>query len=104
MTRDFGLRSSWLQERKVKSAGQCGSVSKDLLHTERLELLEPNGVRTLAKRALGKKCLRLRWKKIDNFLCPAVGSEDIFAVLFGHQSGEDTFWLDSSSVDQVPYS
>ncbi|KAG2608297.1 probable aminodeoxychorismate synthase, chloroplastic isoform X2 [Panicum virgatum] len=100
MTRDFGLRSSWLQERKVKSAGQCGSVSKDLLHTERLELLEPNMVRTLAKRALGKKCLRLLWKKIDNFLCPAVGSEDIFAVLFGHQSGEDTFWLDSSSVDQ----
>ncbi|PAN22540.1 hypothetical protein PAHAL_4G026100 [Panicum hallii] len=100
ITRDFGLRSSWLQERKVKSAGQCGSVSKDLLHTERLELLEPNGARMLAKRALGKKCLRLRWKKIDNFLCPAVGSEDIFAVLFGHQSSEDTFWLDSSSVDQ----
>ncbi|RLM54751.1 putative aminodeoxychorismate synthase, chloroplastic [Panicum miliaceum] len=111
MTRDFGFRSSWLQERKVhsigkleksqvKSAGQCGSVSKDLLHTERLELLEPNGARMLANRALGKKCLRLRWKKIDNFLCPAVGSEDIFAVLFGHQSSEDTFWLDSSSVDQ----
>ncbi|PUZ59256.1 hypothetical protein GQ55_4G026300 [Panicum hallii var. hallii] len=100
ITRDFGLHSSWLQERKVKSAGHCGSVSKDLLHTERLELLEPNGARMLAKRALGKKCLRLRWKKIDNFLCPAVGSEDIFAVLFGHQSSEDTFWLDSSSVDQ----
>ncbi|CAN6220213.1 unnamed protein product [Urochloa humidicola] len=111
MTRDFGLRSSWLQERKVhsigklercqdNSAGQCGSVSRDLLHTERLELWEPNGACMLAKRAIGKKCLRLRWKKVDNFLCSAVGSEDIFAVLFGHQSGEDTFWLDSSSVDK----
>ncbi|CAN6215754.1 unnamed protein product [Urochloa humidicola] len=111
MTRDFGLRSSWLQERKVhsidipvvlqaNSAGQCGSVSRDLLHTERLELWEPNGACMLAKRAIGKKCLRLRWKKVDSFLCSAVGSEDIFVVLFGHESGEDTFWLDSSSVDK----
>jgi para-aminobenzoate synthetase len=45
----------------------------------------------------------LRWKKIDNFLSrTGVGSEDIFSVLFGHQNAEDTFWLDSSSVDQVP--
>ncbi|OEL24674.1 putative aminodeoxychorismate synthase, chloroplastic [Dichanthelium oligosanthes] len=99
MTRDFGLRSSWLQERKVNSAGQCGSVPQDLLHTERPELW-PNGAHMLAKHGIGKKCLRLRWKKFDNFLCPTVGSEDIFVVLFGHQSGEDTFWLDSSSVDQ----
>lgn len=55
----------------------------------------------LGKRGIGKKCLRLQWKKIENFVCHTVGSEDIFAVLFGHQSGEDTFWLDSSSVDQV---
>ncbi|KAJ1260707.1 hypothetical protein BS78_10G253000 [Paspalum vaginatum] len=111
MTRDFGLRSSWLQERKVhsidipvvlqvNSAGLCDSAPKDLLHTERLELWEPVRARVLAEQGIGKKCLRLRWKKIDNFLCPAVGSEDIFAVLFGHHSGEDTFWLDSSSVDQ----
>nr|CAB3468915.1 unnamed protein product [Digitaria exilis] len=111
MTRDFGLCSSWLQERKVHSIGkleksqvnsaaQFGSVSQDLSHAERLELWEPNGAHILAKRAIRKKCLRLRWKKIDNFLCSTVGSEDIFAVLFGQQSGEDTFWLDSSSVDQ----
>ncbi|KAF8658874.1 hypothetical protein HU200_059373 [Digitaria exilis] len=100
MTRDFGLCSSWLQERKVNSAAQFGSVSQDLSHAERLELWEPNGAHILAKRAIRKKCLRLRWKKIDNFLCSTVGSEDIFAVLFGQQSGEDTFWLDSSSVDQ----
>ena len=66
-----------------------------------MELSEPVGSCVLGKRGTGKKCLRLRWKKIENFLCPTVGSEDIFAVLFGHQSGEDTFWLDSSSVDQV---
>lgn len=73
----------------------------DLLRTERLELWEPVGACILRNRGIGKKYLRLRWKKIENFLCPTVGSEDIFAVLFGHQSAEDTFWLDSSSVDQV---
>lgn len=80
----------------VNSASHRNSIPKDFLHTERMELSEP----VLGKRGVGKKCLRLRWKKIENFLCPTVGSEDIFAVLFGHQSGEDTFWLDSSSVDQ----
>ena len=78
------------------SASHRDSIPKDLC-TERMELSEP----VLGKRGIGKKCLRLRWKKIENFLCPTVGSEDIFVVLFGHQSGEDTFWLDSSSVDQV---
>lgn len=86
---------------QVNSAGQFGSVSQDLSRAETLELWEPNGAHILAKRAIRKKRLRLRWKKIDNFLCSTVGSEDIFAVLFGQQSGEDTFWLDSSSVDQV---
>ncbi|XP_062229714.1 probable aminodeoxychorismate synthase, chloroplastic [Phragmites australis] len=100
MTSDFGLHSSWLQERKVNSAEQRVSVPKDLLHTERLELWDPVGARMLANRGSENKYLRLRWKKIDNFLCPTVSSEDIFAVLFGHQNGEDTFWLDSSSVDQ----
>ncbi|XP_021305253.1 probable aminodeoxychorismate synthase, chloroplastic isoform X2 [Sorghum bicolor] len=111
MTGDFGLCSSWLQERKVHSIGKLeksqvnsarhrDSIPKDLLRTKRMELSEPVGSCVLGKRGTGKKCLRLRWKKIENFLCPTVGSEDIFAVLFGHQSGEDTFWLDSSSVDQ----
>ncbi|XP_066370769.1 probable aminodeoxychorismate synthase, chloroplastic isoform X2 [Miscanthus floridulus] len=95
ITGDFRLCSSWLQERKVNSASHCDSIPKDLC-TERMELSEP----VLGKRGIGKKCLRLRWKKIENFLCPTVGSEDIFGLLFGHQSGEDTFWLDSSSVDQ----
>jgi para-aminobenzoate synthetase len=44
----------------------------------------------------------LRWKKIDNFVSRTAGSEAIFSVLFGHQNAQDTFWLDSSSVDQVP--
>ncbi|XP_062234234.1 probable aminodeoxychorismate synthase, chloroplastic [Phragmites australis] len=104
MTSDSGLRSSWLHERKVDSAEQRNSVLKNLLHTERLEFRDLVGAEgrfcMLAKRSSEKKYLRLRWKKIDNFLCPTVGSEDIFAVVFGHQNSEDTFWLDSSSVDQ----
>ncbi|KAL6603247.1 hypothetical protein ACP70R_043608 [Stipagrostis hirtigluma subsp. patula] len=100
MTNDFGLHSSWLQERKVNSAELRNSALKNLLHTERLELWDPIGAHILANRGSANKYLRLRWKKIDNFICPTVGSDDIFALLFGHQNGEDTFWLDSSSVDQ----
>ncbi|TVU07741.1 hypothetical protein EJB05_41110, partial [Eragrostis curvula] len=100
VTSDFGMRSLWLQERKVYSADQCSSIPKDSLHSERLELGDRVGAGMLVKRGSGKKHLRLRWKKINSLLSPTVDSEDIFAALFGHQNGEDTFWLDSSSVDQ----
>jgi para-aminobenzoate synthetase len=55
----------------------------------------------LPERRSEKKFLRLRWRKIDNFISRIAGSEAIFSLLFGHQNAEDTFWLDSSSVDQV---
>lgn len=84
----------------VNSADQCNYVSKGLLHTESLELRDSVGSRMLPERSSEKKLLRLRWKKIDNFVSRTAGSEAIFSVLYGHQNAEDTFWLDSSSVDQ----
>jgi para-aminobenzoate synthetase len=87
--------------RQVYSADQCSSIPRDLLQSEKLEVRDPVQVHMLTNRDSGKKCLRLQWKKINNFLCSTVDSEDIFSVLFGHQNGEDTFWLDSSSTDQV---
>lgn len=84
----------------VNSADQCNYVPKGLSHTEGLELGDSVGVHMLAERNIEKKYLRLRWKRIDNFLSRTSGSEDIFSELFGHQNSEDTFWLDSSSVDQ----
>jgi para-aminobenzoate synthetase len=86
---------------QVYSSDQCSSVPRDLLHSERLKVSDPVQTHMPTKRDSGKKCLRLRWKKINNLLCSTVDSEDIFSALFGHQNGEDTFWLDSSSIDQV---
>ncbi|KAF7097500.1 hypothetical protein CFC21_099311 [Triticum aestivum] len=100
ITTDFGSQSSLFQERKVNSADQCNYVPKGLSHTEGLELGDSVGVHMLAERNVEKKYLRLRWKRIGNFLSRTSGSEDIFSELFGHQNAEDTFWLDSSSVDQ----
>uniref|UniRef100_A0A453TBU5 aminodeoxychorismate synthase n=1 Tax=Aegilops tauschii subsp. strangulata TaxID=200361 RepID=A0A453TBU5_AEGTS len=79
---------------------QCNYVPKGLLHTERLELRDSVEARMLPERSSEKKYLRLRWKRIDNFLSRTGGSEDIFSLLFGHENADDTFWLDSSSVDQ----
>ncbi|XP_037457243.1 probable aminodeoxychorismate synthase, chloroplastic isoform X4 [Triticum dicoccoides] len=97
ITTDFGSQSSLFQ---VNSADQCNYVPKGLSHTEGLELGDSVGVHMLAERNVEKKYLRLRWKRIGNFLSRTSGSEDIFSELFGHQNAEDTFWLDSSSVDQ----
>lgn len=84
----------------MNSVDQCNYVPKGLSHTERLELCDSVGSHILPERRSEKKFLRLRWKKIDNFLSHTAGSEAIFSALFGHQNAEDTFWLDSSSVDQ----
>ncbi|XP_044956771.1 probable aminodeoxychorismate synthase, chloroplastic isoform X1 [Hordeum vulgare subsp. vulgare] len=111
ITTDFGSQSSLFQERKVHSIGklespqvnsadQCNYVLKGLSHTDGLELDDSVRVHMLKERNSEKKYLRLRWKRIDNFLSCTGGSEDIFSELFGHQNAEDTFWLDSSSVDQ----
>lgn len=81
-------------------ADQCNYVPKGLLHTERVDLCNSVGSSMLPERRSEKKFLRLRWRKIDNFVSRIAGSEAIFSVLFGHQNAEDTFWLDSSSVDQ----
>ncbi|XBI14189.1 hypothetical protein VPH35_140808 [Triticum aestivum] len=100
ITTEYGSPSSSFLERKAHSADQCNYVPKGLLHTERLELRDSVEARMLPERSSEKKYLRLRWKRIDNFLSRTGGSEDIFSLLFGHENADDTFWLDSSSVDQ----
>lgn len=45
--------------------------------------------------------LRLHWEKLKGFAGTAGGSENIFCDLFGVEAAEDTYWLDSSTRDQV---
>lgn len=55
----------------------------------------------LAFKNMKVKYLRMQWKKIDGLTSQVGGSENIFCQLFGDEYAEDTFWLDSSSKDQV---
>uniref|UniRef100_A0A0D9WTR2 aminodeoxychorismate synthase n=1 Tax=Leersia perrieri TaxID=77586 RepID=A0A0D9WTR2_9ORYZ len=100
ITTEYGLQTPSPQERKISSADLVNFVANDLLHSERLKLWDSVGTYALSKRSSGAKSLRLRWKKIDNLVSRIGCSENIFSVLFGHHIAEDTFWLDSSSVDQ----
>uniref|UniRef100_A0A0E0LF72 aminodeoxychorismate synthase n=1 Tax=Oryza punctata TaxID=4537 RepID=A0A0E0LF72_ORYPU len=100
ITTEFGLQTPLFLERKISSPDLGNFAANDLLHSARLELWDSVSPSALSKRSSGGKYLRLQWKKIDNFLNRIGGSENIFSLLFGHQNAEDTFWLDSSSVDQ----
>lgn len=55
-------------------------------------------------RGTNVKYLELQWKKLDSLLSEAGGSENIFLNLFGDHNLDNTFWLDSSSIDKVLYS
>ncbi|GJM97547.1 hypothetical protein PR202_ga14481 [Eleusine coracana subsp. coracana] len=55
ITSDFGLRSLWLDERKVYSADQYSSIPTDLLHSERLEFRDPVQAHMFTKIGSGKK-------------------------------------------------
>lgn len=56
---------------------------------------------TLAPRSVDVKYLKLQWKKIACLESQVGGSKNIFCKLFGADNAENTFWLDSSSTDQV---
>jgi len=49
----------------------------------------------------GVQHLQLRWKKLDSFANKVGGSRNIFCELFGDLKAEETFWLDSSSIEKV---
>lgn len=49
----------------------------------------------------GCKYLKLKWRKYDGLAKQAGGARKIFCGLFGDDKAENTFWLDSSSVEKV---
>lgn len=46
------------------------------------------------------KFLQLRWRKFDCLVNQVGGAKNIFCELFGHHKAENTFWLDSSSIEK----
>lgn len=47
--------------------------------------------------------LRLEWRKFDHLASQVGGAKSIFCELFGHHKAENTFWLDSSSIEKVSW-
>lgn len=45
--------------------------------------------------------LKLKWKKLESFANKVGGARTIFSELFGTCNTEETFWLDSSSIEKV---
>lgn len=60
-----------------------------------------NFLHTTPKTSIGGvQQLKLRWKKLDSFAKKVGGSRNIFCKLFGDLKAEETFWLDSSSIEK----
>ncbi|WCJ19342.1 Aminodeoxychorismate synthase chloroplastic [Euphorbia peplus] len=53
-----------------------------------------------AEQSLDVKHLRLKWRKFHQLAARVDGARNIFCELFGDNRAENTFWLDSSSVEK----
>ncbi|KAK6929205.1 Chorismate-utilizing enzyme, C-terminal [Dillenia turbinata] len=50
--------------------------------------------------SVGVKPLKLKWRKYDKLASQVGGAKNIFCQLFGDHKAENTFWLDSSSIEK----
>lgn len=55
----------------------------------------------LSHRSNHGKFLKLKWKKLERLASQVGGAKNIFCEMFGDHKANDTFWLDSSSVEKV---
>ncbi|KAM1406406.1 hypothetical protein ACFXTH_001082 [Malus domestica] len=76
-------RSSLLQN--SESNASCSGM------VDMVSLLHPSA---------GVKYLKLKWKKFKHLAGKVGGAKNIFCELFGHHKAENTFWLDSSSIEK----
>ncbi|KAJ4962405.1 hypothetical protein NE237_022344 [Protea cynaroides] len=112
ITEDYWLRSSPINERKVHS-----NAWMQVSHENRLFRKMSNGDMVtkkangwnpftmhstvmLAHERIGARFLKLKWKKFNGLASQVGGTRNIFCQLFGNQKAENTFWLDSSSIEQ----
>ncbi|XP_043713049.1 aminodeoxychorismate synthase, chloroplastic isoform X2 [Telopea speciosissima] len=104
ITKDYWLRSSPINERKVSHESQLfrKMPNGDLIANKangRNPFTMYNTV-MLAHERIGARFLKLKWKKLNGLASQVGGTRNIFCQLFGNQKAENTFWLDSSSIEQ----
>ncbi|KMT12615.1 hypothetical protein BVRB_5g098530 isoform B [Beta vulgaris subsp. vulgaris] len=54
----------------------------------------------VSRRNMRVQHLKLRWKKLDSLANKVGGARNIFSKLFGKCNADETFWLDSSSIEK----
>lgn len=75
--------------------------TSQLVHdADKRSYLEVSNMVHLSHPSTGVKFLKLKWKKFDHLANQVGGARNIFCELFGRHKAEDTFWLDSSSIEK----
>ena len=85
-------------DRLYKEASRSGKSVRDAENKSAFCMLN---MVDLAHINFGTKYLKLKWKKFDQLASKVGGARNIFYSLFGHHKAENTFWLDSSSIEKV---
>ncbi|KAK3023167.1 hypothetical protein RJ639_043476 [Escallonia herrerae] len=113
ITEDYwrSLRSSSISERKVH-CNACMQVpnesrllsgmpiSKHLNDSREMGPFSMCNMVNLSHSRKNVKYLRLKWRKLEGFASQVGGARNIFCELFGDHKAENTFWLDSSSLEK----
>ncbi|KAF5186478.1 Anthranilate synthase component i [Thalictrum thalictroides] len=111
LTMEYWLSSSRVHERKVHnyarmqvpfSSRQFNELPKTKLLSNgyRANLLSMSRPAMLTCKSFDARFLKLKWKKFDCLARQVGGAHNIFCELYGNQKADNTFWLDSSSVEQ----
>lgn len=78
------------------------SKSSQLVHNaDKRSYFGMSSMVNLSHPSTGVKFLKLKWRKFDHLASQVGGARNIFCELFGHHKAENTFWLDSSSMEKV---
>ncbi|GMP58805.1 hypothetical protein CsSME_00022345 [Camellia sinensis var. sinensis] len=114
ITEDYWLklRSSSKSERKVRHTAcmqvpHASQLFRDNLRSKQLvnDLGEGNhcslcNMTNQSHQSNDAKFLKLKWRKFERLASEVGGARNIFCELFGDHKANNTFWLDSSSVEK----
>ncbi|XP_057979569.1 aminodeoxychorismate synthase, chloroplastic isoform X2 [Malania oleifera] len=106
MTVDYWLRlnSSSITERKMARAHrlfrEVAETNRSMKGLNGRSNFNPCNVTNLSCPSIGTKFLKLNWRKFDGLAAQVGGARYIFCALFGDDTAQNTFWLDSSSTEK----
>ncbi|XP_050210164.1 aminodeoxychorismate synthase, chloroplastic [Mercurialis annua] len=81
---------------------ECNDDVLSFQETSRNQFLDSIDERNYFRmsRCVGVRHLKLKWRKFNKLAAQVGGAKNIFCKLFGDNNAENTFWLDSSSIEK----